>query len=50
MINVYANGIDFYEENKTILLANEYTEPFFRLDYPLLTKAGKEEYAIRVQE
>lgn len=50
MIKVYTNGIDFYEENKTILLTNEYTEPFFRLDYPLLTKAGKDEYAIRVQE
>lgn len=50
MVKEYANGIDFYEENKAILLSNKYTEPFFRLDSPLLVKAGKDEYAIRITD
>ena len=50
MVKVYENGIDFYEENRAFLLADKYSEPFFRLDSPLLKEAGKDEYAIRVQE
>ena len=50
MVKVYPNGNDFYEENSSFLLENKYTEPFFRFDSPLLTEAGKEEYAIRIQK
>ena len=48
MIKVYANGIEFYEDNKDFLLTNPYTEVFYRLDSPLLTEVNKEEYAIKV--
>lgn len=50
MVKEYANGNEFYEENKEILLSNKYTEPFFRFDSPLLVKAGKEEYALKITE
>ena len=50
MVKEYANGNDFYEENKDILLSDKYNEPFFRLDSPLLVNAGKEEYALRLTD
>ncbi|MBP5163184.1 MAG: GNAT family N-acetyltransferase [Spirochaetales bacterium] len=50
MVKEYANGKDFYGENRAILLSNKYTEPFFRLDSPLLVKAGNEEYALKVTD
>ena len=50
MVKEYANGNDFYEENKDILLSDKYNEPFFRLDSPLLLYAGKEEYALKVTD
>ncbi len=50
MIKEYSNGTDFYEENKSVLLADKYNEPFFRLDSPLLVNAGKEEYALRISD
>ena len=37
MIKEYANGNDFYEENRDFLLSDKYSEPFFRFDSPLLT-------------
>ena len=50
MVKVYPNGTDFYEENKAFLLENKYTEPFFRIDSPLLTEAGKDEYALKFHD
>ena len=47
MIKVYKCGVDFYNENKDFLLTNKYTEPFFRLDSPLLTETNKCEFAIK---
>ena len=50
MVKEYANGNDFYEENKDILLSDKYNEPFFRLDSPLLVNAGTAEYALRLTD
>ena len=50
MVKVYSDGKTFYEENKSFLLSDKYTEPLFRLDSPLLTEAGKDEYAMRFSE
>ena len=50
MVKTYENGNDFYEDNRDFLLSDKYSEPFFRFDSPLLTKTGKDEYAIRVSE
>ena len=50
MVREYANGNDFYEENKAFLLSDKYSEPFFRFDSPLLTQSGKDQYAVRVSE
>lgn len=50
MVKIYPNGTDFYEENKAFLFENKYTEPFFRIDSPLLTEAGKDEYALKFQD
>ena len=50
MVKIYPDGKSFYEENKSFLLSNKYTEPFFRLDSPQLTQTGKDEYAIKVSE
>ena len=49
MVKVYPNGSDFYEENKDFLLENKYTEPFFRIDSPLLIESCKDEYALKFQ-
>lgn len=49
-IKVYNNGNEFYEDNKTFLLSNMYTEVFFRLDSPLLTTVNKDEYALLAYE
>ena len=50
MVKVYSNGNDFYEENRDFLLSDKYSEPFFRFDSPLLTRTGKDQYALRVSE
>ena len=50
MVKEYSDGKTFYEENKEFLLSDKYTEPLFRLDSPLLTQAGKNEYAMRFSE
>ena len=50
MIKEYANGNDFYEENRDVLLSDKYSEPFFRFDSPLLTLTGKDQYALKVSE
>ena len=50
MVKEYTDGISFYEENRDFLLENKYTEPFFRLDSPLLIKAGKDEYALKFHD
>ena len=50
MVKEYANGNDFYEENRDVLLSDKYSEPFFRFDSPLLTMTGKDQYALKVSE
>ena len=50
MVKEDANGNDFYEDNRDFLLPDKYSEPFFRFDSPLLTRTGKDQYAIRVSE
>lgn len=50
MVKIYPNGTVFYEENKAFLFENKYTEPFFRIDSPLLTESGKDEYALKFQK
>ena len=50
MIKEYANGNDFYEENREFLLSDKYSEPFFRFDSPLLTQTGKDQYALGASE
>ena len=50
MIKEYANGNDFYEENRDFLLSDKYSEPFFRFDSPLLTQTGKDQYALGASE
>ncbi len=48
MIKVYEDGSSFYLDNKDFLLTNIHTEVFFRFDAPLLKKANKDEYALKV--
>ena len=50
MVKEYANGNDFYDDNRDFLLSDKFSEPFFRFDSPLLTRTGKDQYAIRVSE
>ena len=50
MVKEYANGNDFYEENRAFLLSDKFSEPFFRFDSPLLTLTGKDQYALKVSE